>query len=130
MSYRILDPRNLQIERVDRDAQRLALHFTEANIEKIMDNAEQRTLWTQAGSIEMWDPKLSAELPAAPFQVVHADLEDGLYTQRDMIRIPSDVSGEIVLSLWFEDRDEPLRLQGSRMCLSLDGNPRYVRHVD
>ena len=130
MSYRILDPRNLQIDRVDQDAQRLALHFLEANIEKIMDNAEQRTLWTQAGSIEMWDPQLSAELPVAPFQIAHLDLEDGLYTQRDMIRIPSDVSGEIVLSLWLEGRDEPLRLQGSRMCLSLDGNPRYVRHLD
>ena len=65
-----------------------------------------------------------------PFRIAHLDLEDGLYTQRDMIRIPSDVSGEIVLSLWLEGRDEPLSLQGSRMCLSLDGNPRYVRHLD
>ena len=130
MSYRILDPRNLQIDRVDQDAQRLALHFLEANIEKIMDNAEQRTLWTQAGSIEMWDPKLSVELSAAPFRIAHLDLEDGLYTQRDMIRIPLDVSGEIVLSLWFEGQDEPLCLEGSRMCLHLDDNPRYVRHLD
>ena len=130
MSYRILDPRNLQIDRVDQDAQRLALHFLEANIEKIMDNAEQRTLWTQAGSIEMWDPKLSVELSAATFRIAHLDLEDGLYTQRDMIRIPLDVSGEIVLSLWFEGQDEPLRLEGSRMCLHLDDNPRYVRHLD
>ena len=130
MSYRILDPRNLQIDRIDRDTQRLALCFLEANIEKIMDNADRRTLWAQAGSIEMAEPRLSAEFPAAPFRVAHLDLEDGLYTQRDMIRIPSDVSGEIVLSLWLDGRDEPLRLEGSRMRLHLDGSPRYLRHLD
>lgn len=130
MSYRILDPRNLRIDQVDLDARRAVLHFHEANIEKIMDNADQRTLWMQAGSIEMWDPRLSAELPDPPFLIAHSDLEDGLYTQRDMMRIPLDLSGEIVLSLWFEGQDEPLRMEGSRMCLHLEGDPSYVRHVD
>ncbi len=130
MSYRVLDPRNLRIEQVDLDAQRVVLHFQESNIEKIMDNADQRTLWTQAGAIEMWTPKLSADLPAPPFLITHTDVEDGLYTQRDMMRIPLDVSGEIVLSLWFEGQDEPLRMEGSRMCLHLEGDPSYVRHVD
>ena len=130
MSYRILDPRNLRVDRVDRDARRVALHFREANIEKIMDNADQRTLWTQTGLIEMWTPKLSADLPAPPFLIAHADVDDGLYTQRDMMRIPLDVSGEVALSLWLEGRDGPLRLEGSRMRLRLEGDPRYVRHVD
>ncbi len=130
MSYRILDPRGLKIDRLDQEAQRWALHFAEANIEKIMDNAEQRTLWTQAGSIEIRDPKPSAELPAAPFSILHADLDDGLYVQRDMIRLPSDVSGEVVLSLQIDGRAEPLRLGGSRVCLHFDGDPRYVRHLD
>lgn len=130
MSYRILDPKSLRIDQVDLDAQRIVLHFQEASIEKIMDNADQRTLWTQAGSIEVWTPKLSTDPPAPPFLIVHADVEDGLYTQRDMMRIPLDVSGEIVLSLWLEGQDEPLRMEGSRMCLHLEGNPSYVRHVD
>lgn len=130
MSYRVLDPRNLRIDEVDLDAQRAVLHFQESNIEKVMDNADQRTLWTQAGTIEMWTPRLSADLPAPPFLITHTDVDDGLYTQRDMMRIPLDVSGEIVLSLWFEGRDEPLRMEGSRMCLHLEGDPSYVRHVD
>lgn len=130
MSYRILDPRNLRIDRVELDAGRAVLHFREASIEKIMDNADQRTLWTQAGSIEMWTPNPPADLPAPPFLIAHADVEDGLYTQRDMVRIPLDVSGEIALSLWLEGRDGPLRLEGSRMRLHLEGDPRYVRHVD
>ena len=130
MSYRILDPRNLQIDQVDLDTRRIVLHFQEADIEKIMDNADQRTLWTQAGSIEIWTPRLSADPPVPPFLIMHADVEDGLYTQRDMVRIPLDVSGEIVLSLWLEGQDEPLRLEGSRMRLHLEGDPDYVRHVD
>ncbi len=130
MSYRILDPRNLRINQVDLAARQVVLHFQEANIEKIMDNADQRTLWTQAGFIEVWTPRLSADLPIPPFLIAHAEVEDGLYTQRDMMRIPLDVSGEIVLSLWLEGQDEPLRLEGSRMRLHLEGNPSYVRHVD
>ena len=130
MSYRILDLQNLRIDDVDRDAKRVALRFHQANIEKIMDNADQRTLWTQAGMIEMWNPKLSADLPLPPFLIVHAEVEDGPYTQRDMIRIPLEVSGEAALSLWLEGQEEPLRMEGSRMRLHLDGNPSYVRHVD
>ena len=130
MSYRILDPRNLSIDKVDLDARRVVLRFREANIEKIMDDADQRTLWTQAGSIEMWTPRLSAELPASPFRIARMDVDDGLYTQRDMMRIPLDVSGEIVLSLWIEGMDEPLRLEGSRARLRLEGSPTYIRHVD
>lgn len=130
MSYRILDPQNLRIDRVDRNEQRVVLHFPEANIEQIMDNADQRTLWTQAGAIEMQSPKLSADLPAPPFRIVHADVDDGLYTQRDMMRIPLDVSGRVALSLWLEGQDDPLHLEGARMCLHLEGDPSYVRHVD
>lgn len=130
MSYRILDPRSLRITRVERDAQRVALHFDEARIEKIMDNADQRTLWTQAGSIEVLDPKFSGDLPEPPFLIAHADVEDGLYTQRDMVRLPLDVSGEIMLSLRLEGREESLQVSGTRMGLHLEGEPRYVRHVD
>lgn len=130
MSYRILDPRNLKIDQADRDERRVALHFHESHIEKIMDNADQRTLWTQAGAIEVLNPKLSADLPELPFVIAHADTEDGLYTQRDMMRIPLDVSGDIVLSLWFEGQEESLRMEGTRMCLHLEGDPRYVRHMD
>ncbi len=130
MSYRVLDPRGLRVERLDLDERRVALSFREANVEKVMDNAEQRTLWTQAGAIEALDPRVSGEFPAPPFRIAHAEVDDGLYVQRDMIRVPMDVSGAIALSLWLEGRDEPLRVEASRARLLLEGEPSYVRHVD
>lgn len=129
MSYRILDLRGLRIDRVEQAADRLVLHFDAANIEKIMDNAEQRTLWTQAGSLELVTTS-SAALPAAPFVIARGDVEDGLYTQRDMIRIPLNASGAVGLSLHIEGADGPVDLKGSSVRLELEGNPAYVKHVD
>lgn len=130
MSYCILDTRSLEIERVDQGSGRLSLAFAQARIEKIMDNAEQRTLWTQAGALEIWAAQVAPALPEAPFVIAHSDLDDGSYTQRDMIRIPLDVSGTVAVALQCAELPEPCRIEGARARLRLDGNPRYVRHLD
>ncbi len=130
MSYCILDTRGLWIERVEQSSECLSLAFAQANIEKIMDNAEQRTLWTQAGALEIWTAQMVPDLPEAPFVIAHSGLDDGLYTQRDMIRIPMDASGTVAMELQCAGLPEPWRIEGERVRLRLDGNPRYVRHLE
>lgn len=130
MSYCILDTRGLSIARVERDSECLSLAFTQAKIEKIMDNAEQRTLWTQAGALEIWTARVTPALPEAPFVIAHSDLDDGMYLQRDMIRIPMDIAGAVAVELQCAGLPEPCRIEAARTRLRLDGNPRYVRHLD
>ena len=130
MSYRILDSQSLQIDRVEVKSRQIVLHFGQASIEKIMDNADQHTMWTQAGMIEIQDPELSRDLPQTPFVILHSDVEDGVHVQRDMIRIPLDAPRGAVLSLWIKGQEGLLRLEGSRVSLHLEGNPRYIKHID
>ena len=130
MSYRILDMEQLRIDRIEQQSDSIELHFTESRVEKVMDNAEQRTLWSQAGCLELSGVQALPELPETPFVIQHADVEDSLYTQRDMIRIPLDASGEVVVLLQAQERAEPLRLVGSRIRLCLEGEPRYLQHID
>ena len=130
MSYRVLDLRGLTVDRVERRDGALALCFDAGRIEKTMDNAEQRTLWRQAGALVVAAPRADPELPAAPFVVAHADAVDGLYTQRDMVRVPLDAQGEVALLLRLEGAAEPVRLAGARLRLELIEPARYVRHLD
>ena len=130
MSYRVLDLRGLAVARVERRGAELALRFAAGRIEKTMDNAEQRTLWRQAGALVVTAPRAAPELPAAPFVLARADAVDGLYTQRDMIRVPLDARGEVALLMRIEGAAEPVRLAGERLRLELIEPARYVRHLD
>ncbi len=130
MSYSILDMRGLCIDSVVQEPRKWAFCFAASKIEKIMDNAEQRTLWTQAGALEVTRPKADFVLPETPFVIAHSDVEDGLYTQRDMIRIPLNATGGVVLVLQCEGVAEALRVEGEDIQLKLEGQPRYVRHLE
>ena len=130
MSYRVLDLRGLTVDRIERRNGELALCFDAGRIEKTMDNAEQRTLWRQAGALALAAPRAEPELPAAPFAIAHADILDGLYTQRDMVRVPLDARGEVGLLLRIEGAAAPVRLAGARLRLELIEPARYVRHID
>ncbi len=129
MSYRILDLRGLRVERLEQNTKYLRLHFTDATIEKIMDNAEQRTLWRQSGHLEIAQPTSDSSLPEAPFVLAHADLQDAIYTQRDMIRVPMDISGGVTLRMTLEDAASPCVVEGVKAYLHLEGDARYVRHL-
>ena len=130
MSYRILDLRGLCVDRLDSDAEILRLHFTDASIEKIMDNAEQRTLWRQSGYLEIEQPTCDSSLPKAPFTLAHADLRDAVYTQRDMIRIPMEINGGVTLQMMLEGQVPACVVEGAVARLHLEGDARYVRHLD
>ena len=130
MSYRVLDLRGLAVDRVERRGGELALRFAAGRIEKTMDNAEQRTLWRQAGALVVTAPRAAPALPAAPFVVAGADVIDGLYTQRDMVRVPLDAGGEVALLLRVAGAAEPVRVAGARLRLELAEPARYVRHLD
>lgn len=130
MSYSILRLQNLQIDAVERRGDELALCFTQGYLEKIMDRAEQRTLWRQTGEIVVEEPEEEKPSPDVPFVILGGDIEDSLYTQRDMVRVPLDVSGEVGLRFRLARREGPWCVRGMRILLRLEGNPRYVRHLE
>ncbi len=130
MSYRILDLCGLCIDRVDESTESLRLYFTDTAVEKVMDNADQRTLWRQSGNLEVEHPRLDSPLPEVPFVIAQADVQDSLYTQRNMIRIPMEIGGGVTLVLTLEGQEQAVIVAGSGARLHLDGEPRYVRHLD
>ena len=52
MSFRIIQLEGLPVK-IDKDKNNLSLSFLGAHIKKTMDDAEEKTLWEQNGTIEM-----------------------------------------------------------------------------
>ena len=52
MSFRIIQLEGLSVK-IDKDKNNLSLSFIGAHIKKTMDDAEEKTLWKQNGTIEM-----------------------------------------------------------------------------
>ena len=56
MSFRIIQLENLEVS-IRKNAKNISMFFENSLIKKTMDDAEEKTLWTQDGSIELRNVK-------------------------------------------------------------------------
>lgn len=107
----------------------LRVHFTRAYILKSMTGSKERTRWWQVGSLVIEGVEGNPEIPEGPLVCAGGDIEENVYTYRDMIPVPLASRGTIRCLFRFEGRGAPLIATGRAVRLEMTGVPRYIEHV-
>jgi hypothetical protein len=107
----------------------LRARFSRAYIVKTMTGSPERTRWWQAGDLVMDGAQAEAPLPDAPLVCAGGDIEENIYTYRDMIPLPLDSRGRTRCALRFQGTDSTLVVNGETIRLEMDGVPKYIEHL-
>ena len=133
MSYRLLQLPDMLISDLEFQKDQYTLIFSDASIIKVMDAARQRTSWRQSGRIVVkgdFDDGVDASKIEFPKKVQGGEFQDNVFVYHDTIRLPCRVSGDVGLSLIFEQLDQPFIINGEKLEVVLTDTPKYVAHVD
>lgn len=107
----------------------LRVRFSRAYIIKTMTGSAERTRWWQAGDLVMDGAQAETPLPDAPLVCAGGDIDENIYTYRDMIPFPLDSHGRTRCALRFQGMDGTLVVNGETIRLEMDGVPKYIEHL-
>ncbi|MBK1705595.1 hypothetical protein CKO40_13785 [Halochromatium glycolicum] len=115
----------------------LQVRFSRAFIIKTMTGSAEKTLWWQAGELILEGAELLAPLPEATarsgsepaFICDGGDIDENVYTYRDMIPIPLESRGLCRCDLALRDSDQRIRAQGETIHLAMEETPHYIEHI-
>lgn len=115
----------------------LRVRFSRAYIIKTMTGSAEKTLWWQAGELVLEGAELLDPLPEAPPESATApgyicdggDIDENVYTYRDMIPIPLESRGHCRCDLALRDTDQRIRAQGDVIRLAMEETPHYIEHI-
>jgi hypothetical protein len=130
MSQQLLLLTAMPIKEIFFDSENIVFVFDQAYIEKSMDNAVNKTLWRQSGSIKIENPSFDGDLPTTPFLIEHADILDNIYILKDMVPIPLDSQGEVAFEVHIAGLSKKSVFRGTRIVLILDDLPKYIKHIE
>ena len=118
-----------QIASIRKEGDCLRIHFARAIIIKTMTGSREHTRWWQAGDLVIEGVELAAETPEGPLVCAGGDIEDNVFTYRDMIPLTLASQGRVGCDLVFADL--PLRLQarGTAIRLEMLADPKYIEHL-
>jgi hypothetical protein len=118
-----------EIDLIEFENGRLRLHFPYVHIIKTMTGSAERTRWWQGGDLIIEAAEAMAPLPPAPVVCVGGDIEDNVYTYRDMIPVPLESRGQVGCDLRLANSSARLRVRGKALRLEMDGVPKYIEHI-
>jgi len=133
MSYRLLELSGMTITDLNFRENQCVLTFSNASIIKVMDAAKQRTSWQQSGRISIkgnFDDDMNNLKEDFPSETQSGEFQDNVLVYRDTIRLPCHVYGNVGLSLNLEKLARPLEVKGEEMEVILEGDPKYIAHID
>jgi hypothetical protein len=107
----------------------LRLRFSRAYLIKSMTGSAERTRWWQAGELILEGVEGSPSLPEGPLTCAGGDVDDNIYTYRDMLPVPFESRGRIGLQLRFEGTDATLTVAGRSARLVMVEVPKYIEHL-
>jgi len=107
----------------------LRIHFSRAYIIKTMTGSKERTRWWQSGDLIMEGAQPQSVLPAGPLVCEGGDIDDNIFTYRDMIPIPLDTRGRTGCDLHFRGTDQRLVADGQTLRLEMTAVPKYIEHI-
>ena len=124
-----IDLKGSEIDSIQLDNGSLRVRFARAYIIKRMTGSAERTRWWQAGDLVIDGAEVETPLPTAPLVCDGGDLDDNLYTYRDMIPIPLNSRGRTGCDLRFRGTDGRLVARGETLRLELTDVPKYIEHL-
>ncbi|MCB2262448.1 MAG: hypothetical protein LGR52_05840 [Candidatus Thiosymbion ectosymbiont of Robbea hypermnestra] len=109
---------------------RLCIHFSRAYIVKTMTGSRERTRWWQSGTLILEGARIeSGDPPEGPLICDGGDIDDNIFTYRDMIPVPLATRGRIRCDLGFRDTDRRLITGGTALRLEMTDVPKYIEHI-
>ncbi len=111
----------------------LRVSFARAYIIKTMTGSAEKTLWWQAGELVLDEAELLAPLPEQQggdnLICAGGDIDENVYTYRDMIPIPLDSRGHCACDLKLQGSDAQIKAQGVSIRLLMQASPKYIEHI-
>ncbi|MEA3638370.1 MAG: hypothetical protein VBE63_00315 [Lamprobacter sp.] len=112
---------------------KLSVSFARAYIIKTMTGSAEKTLWWQAGELLLDNAELLEPLPEVPsgdrLICEGGDIDENVYTYRDMIPIPLDSRGHCRCDLKLRGSDARIIAQGETLRLLMQDTPKYIEHI-
>jgi hypothetical protein len=118
-----------EIDTITLEDQRLRVRFSRAYIIKTMTGSAERTRWWQAGDLIMEGAEAESQPPQGPLVCGGGDIEENVYTYRDMIPLPLESRGRTRCALEFRNTDEKLIVNGETIRLEMADVPKYIEHI-
>lgn len=118
-----------EIGSIDLEHGTIRVNFTRVSILKSMTGSKERTRWWQAGALVIEGVEGQPTLPRGSLVCAGGDIDENVYTYRNMIPVPFTSRGSIRCLLRFEGRDDPLIVSGRAIRLEMIDVPRYIEHV-
>jgi hypothetical protein len=107
----------------------LRVHFSRAYIVKTMTGSRERTRWWQAGALIMEGAHQEADLPEGPLVCDGGDIDENVFTYRDMVPIPLAGRGRTRCELRFRGTGKRLVVNAETVKLEMADVPKYIEHV-
>lgn len=118
-----------EIEAVGYQDGRLCIHFSRAYIVKTMTGSHECTRWRQSGNLIMEGAETESRLPTGRLICDGGDIDDNIFTYRDMIPVPLDTRGRIRCDLGFRGTNRRLIANGTVLRLEMADVPKYIEHI-
>lgn len=118
-----------EIETIGYQNGSLCVRFSRAKIVKTMTGSQESTRWWQAGDLVIEGARLGGKLPDGPLVCDGGDVDDNVFTYRDMIPVPLESRGRTGCELRFRGTDVRLAATGKTLRLEMVGVPKYIEHV-
>jgi hypothetical protein len=124
-----IDLKGSEISSIDLKDHCLRLRFSRAYLVKTMTGSHERTRWWQAGDLVIEGAEVASTIPSGPLVCVGGDIEENIYTYRDMIPIPLASRGHARCVLRFDGIADLFVAQGREIRLEMRDTPKYIEHV-
>jgi len=107
----------------------LCICFSRVYIIKTMTGSHECTRWWQCGDLIMEGAKIESGLPEGRVICDGGDIDDNIFTYRDMIPVPLATRGHTRCDLGFRGTDRRLVAGGETLRLEMMDVPRYIEHI-
>ena len=128
MSFRIIQLEELEVS-LNEDGSNISMSFKDAFIKKTMDDAEEKTLWVQSGSIELRNTKEQNNFSLKNDKISFISISYDFYTYKNIIILPFLKKGGVLVDLKLENINKIINIQCDEVEILLEGDPKYVKHI-
>jgi hypothetical protein len=94
-----------------------------------MDDAEEKTLWVQSGSIELRNAKEKNNFSLKNDKISFISISYDFYTYKNILILPFLKKGGVLVDLKLENINKIINIQCDEVEILLEGDPKYVKHI-
>jgi hypothetical protein len=128
MSFRIIQLEELEVF-LNEDGSNISMSFKDAFIKKTMDDAEEKTLWVQSGSIELRNAREQNNFSLKNDKISFISISYDFYTYKNILILPFLKKGGVLVDLKLENINKIINIQCDEVEILLKGDPKYVKHI-